>query len=110
MRWLDEHSLRRHIFGPLWLRIPERRRWSIVGLLNKSRHFCWSDLVTAALGWHEVDACETHLPTIERAPRCASICDWMSDDHRGAHACSCYCGKFRFDATEGSADRRGVSS
>ena len=106
-RWLQNHSVWAHIAAPIWLRIPEKRRWTVVYWLNKSRRRCWSDLVSDALGYHEADPCDVHVPRLrgERAPRCASVCGWFYADHSGEHPCSCYCGKFQFTATEGSRDR-----
>jgi hypothetical protein len=106
-RWLAWHSVRSHIVAPIWLRIPEKRRWDVVSLLNRSRRQCWSDLVSAALACPEDDACDVHTPSLgERAPRCALTCDWMHPTHCGEHACSCYCGKFQFTATNGAIERR----
>ena len=106
--WLEWHSVKAHVLAPIWLAIPEKVRWRIVGWLNGSKRFCWSDLVTAALGWgaNEGDSCDVHLPNMERTPRCATTCDWAHDDHTGEHTCACYCGKFQFTAAEGSRDRR----
>ena len=110
-RWLEWHSLYSHIAAPLWLRIPEKRRWTIVGWLNKSHRRCWSTLVSDALAVPESDPCDVYVPRLrsEKAPRCASVCDWMHPDHTAEHACSCYCGKFQFTATDGALDRRAAS-
>src|SRR5690348_15404005 len=76
--WLEWHSIRSHIMAPIWLRIPEKSRWTVVHWLDKSRHQCWADLVSDALACREKDACDVHVPRLrgERAPRCASVCDW----------------------------------
>lgn len=107
-RWLQYHSIWQHVAAPLWLRIPEARRWKIVGWLDRSQRQCWADLVSDALAYREDDACDVHVPRLlgERAPACASLCGWSHPDHNGEHACSCYCGKFQFVATLGANERR----
>lgn len=106
--WLQHHSLRSHLLAPIWLRVPEKHRWTVVSRLNKSRRQCWCDLVDAALACHERDACDVSVPgpRSERAPRCASACDWSHPDHTGEHPCACYCGKFQFTAPDGGIERR----
>lgn len=106
--WLADHSIRAHVVAPIWLRLGEKRRWTVVHWLNKSKRQCWSDLVTDALAYPEDDSCDVHVPRLrgERAPRCASVCDFMHPDHAGKHDCSCYCGKFQFAATDGALERR----
>ena len=108
--WFRWHSLYNHLAAPIWTRLPEKHRWTVVHWLDKSRRQCWSDLVSDALCHPEDDACDTHVPRLrgERAPRCASTCDWMHHDHEGKHPCACYCGKFQFTATEGGNERRAV--
>lgn len=110
-KWLEWHSPYSHIAAPIWVRIPEKQRWTIVHWLNKSRRHCWSDLVSDALTYRESDPCDTRFPRLrgERAPRCASICDWSHPEHAGEHACSCYCGKFEFTAPDGCHERRAAS-
>lgn len=100
------HSLWAHVVAPLWLRLPEKRRWAVVYWLNKSQRRCWSDLVSDALGYHEKDACDVHVPALrgERKPSCATTCGWSHPDHTGQHDCACYCGKFQFVATRGVRD------
>lgn len=105
--WLAWHSITKHVWAPIWLAIPEKRRWDTAHLLNKSRRYCWSDLVSDALTHRESDPCDTHTPTLRKtSERCGSVCGWMHPDHKGAHDCGCYCGKFQFSATEGSIERR----
>jgi len=101
------HSIRAHVVAPVWLRLPARVRWAVVHLLNRSRRQCWSDLVDAALAPHEDDACDVRVPGLrgERAPRCATVCGWSHPEHVGEHACSCYCNKFQFTATNGARER-----
>ena len=109
---LRYHSAWHHIAAPIWTRVPSKCRWRIVHWLDRSRRLCWSDLVAAALTQREEDACDTRVPAFrgERMPRCASVCDWSHPGvHEGEHACSCYCGKFEFLASEGYLDRKGVS-
>lgn len=107
--WLQGHSLWAHIVAPIWLRVPEKRRWTVVNWLNKSRRRCWSDLVSDALAYREDDACDIHVPTLRagRVPDCASVCGWLHADHTGEHPCACYCGKFQFIAAEGSQAQQG---
>lgn len=104
--WLQRHELWMHIAAPIWLRIPEKRRWTIVYWLNKSKRWCWSDLVSDALGYHESDPCDVHVPRLrgDRAPHCASVCEWFHHEHTGVHACNCYCGKFQFVADRGGRE------
>jgi hypothetical protein len=110
--WLRTHSIWQHVAAPVWLRVPERHRWTIVTWLNKSRRRCWSDLVSDALTVRTSDCCDTYVPSLlgERNPACASVCGWGYPAHTGEHPCSCYCGKFQFTATEGSCDRSAVGS
>jgi hypothetical protein len=105
--WLHQHTIRAHLLAPIWLRIPEKRRWTIVSWLDKSQRRCWSDLVGDALASPELDACDVHVPALppSRPPHCASVCYWSHTDHVGEHDCSCYCGKFRFAATQGLTSR-----
>lgn len=107
-KWLQWHSVYSHIAAPIWLRIPEETRWRIVDWLNKSRRRCWPDLVAAAIAYHWDDYCNVHFPRLstDRAPHCASVCDWMHPDHAGIHPCRCYCGKFQFTATDGALERQ----
>jgi hypothetical protein len=102
------HSVVAHVVAPLWVRVPEKRRWRIVHRLDKSRERCWSDLVDAALTHSESDACDIKTPLGCAADRCKSVCDWGHLDHAGEHDCSCYCGKFQFRTPEGSRDRDGA--
>lgn len=106
--WLQWHSVWAHIAAPIWLRVPEKHRWTVVHWLNKSQRRCWSSLVSDALTHREADPCDTHVPSLRGTDGsyCASVCGWMHPDHAGDHACNCYCGKFRFAATEGANDRR----
>lgn len=108
--WFNDHSLRLHVVAPIWLRLPGKWRWAIVSQLNKSPDRCWADLVSAAMPHKEQDACDVRTPFGCSARRCNDTCDWMGGsvrhDHEGTHACSCYCGKFRFAATEGADERR----
>lgn len=109
--WLHWHSLSAHIVAPIWIRIPEKWRWSIVHRLDKSRKVCWSSLVDAALTTgREDDACDVSTPLGCSAGDCATTCYFMGGqvrhDHEGEHDCSCYCGKFQFVAAEGADDRR----
>lgn len=101
------HSVRAHVVAPIWVRLPEKARWRIVNLLNKSDWFCWADLVSAALCYPEDDACDVHTPTTSGAEHCANVCGWMSPEHKTEHPCSCYCGKFRFTAA-GERTKEGV--
>lgn len=105
------HSIRAHIVAPIWLHTPSRIRWAFVHLLDRSKRQCWSDLVDAALATPEDDACDVEVPSLlgERGPRCASVCEWMHVDHTGTHACTCYCGKFRFTAPTGPTVANGAS-
>jgi hypothetical protein len=103
MSWLREHSIKAHLLAPIWLRVPERWRWRIVDRLNRAQGRCWSSLVDAALAEREDDACDVHLPTGCSASDCARTCYWFG--HEGPHDCGCYCGKQRFQAAEGYADR-----
>lgn len=106
-RWFQNHSLWQHIVAPIWLRLSEKHRWTVVHWLDKSRRRCWSSLVSDALAWHEDDPCDVYVPRLrgERAPSCASVCGWMHPEHTGQHECACYCNKFQFTAAEGSRDR-----
>jgi hypothetical protein len=105
--WLALHSVRSHIVAPIWLRIPEKHRWTIAHWLNRSRRTCWADLVDDALARPESDPCDVHIPSLPgvRKPRCASVCWWSHPEHTGEHDCSCYCNKFQFTATDGARDR-----
>lgn len=100
-----KHSIRAHIVAPIWLRLPQRTRWAVVRLLNRSNRRCWSSLVDDALPHREQDMCDVRVPSLRgnNAERCASVCDWAHPLHEGEHDCSCYCGKFRFTATESAA-------
>lgn len=110
--WFRWHSVYAHIAAPIWLRIPEKHRWTIVYRFDKSRRRCWSDLVSDALAYREDDPCDTHVPpvqiTSDGAARCKSVCDWSHPDHTGEHPCACYCGKFQFVAPNGSIERRQI--
>lgn len=103
-----DHSLWKHIAASVWLRIPEKRRWTIVGLLDKSQRRCWADLVSDAMAYPERDACDVHVPPLrgDRALDCASVCGWSHPTCTGEHACRCYCGKFQFTAPDGAIDRK----
>ena len=107
-KWLEWHSLYSHLAAPLWLRIPEKHRWTIVHHLDKSRRRCWSDLVSDALAAHEDDPCDVNVPSLRAGsqPACASTCYWIG--HEGKHACACYCGKFQFTAADSYGERRGA--
>lgn len=109
---MRQHSIRAHLIAPVWLRLPAKWRWSVVHRLDRSRRQCWSTLVDAALASPEADSCDVRIPSLrgERTPRCASVCDWSHPEHTGRHSCDCYCGKFRFTAADGYADRGGASS
>lgn len=106
--WFIYHSLWHHLAAPIWTRIPERHRWTVVHWLDKSRRRCWANLVSDALTLREDDACDTHVPSLrgDDGAHCRSVCDWMHPTHSGEHDCSCYCGKFQFAAHEGGLDRR----
>jgi hypothetical protein len=107
--WFAWHSVTKHIVAPLWLRLPEKHRWTVVHHLNKGKRQCWSDLVSDALAYRESDPCDINTPSplSDTAKRCRTTCDWMHPDaHSGKHACSCYCGKFQFTAAEGSHERK----
>lgn len=109
--WLQDHSVKAHIMAPIWLRVPEKRRWMVVYWLNRSQRQCWSDLVSDALAWPESDPCNVHFPSLhgEHALRCASVCEWGHPDHVGEHQCYCYCGKFQFVAPRGATDSGGAA-
>lgn len=102
--WFQNHEVWPHLVAPIWTRLPEKHRWTIVHWLDKSRRRCWSDLVSDALAYHESDPCDMNVPRLrgERELRCASVCGWMHPTHTGEHSCACYCGKFQFVAAEGS--------
>lgn len=102
-RWFEWHSIWQHLAAPVWLRIPEKHRWTVVSWLDKSRRRCWADLVSDALAVRQDDACDISVPSLraEREPRCASVCGWMHPEHAGTHDCACYCGKFQFTASSG---------
>jgi hypothetical protein len=109
-RWISYHSVQSHLIAPIWLRIPEKRRWAIVTRLDRSRHRCWSDLVMDALAEREDDACDVSTPQLRAGktpPDCASVCSWYgaAGQHEGEHECGCYCGKFQFVAPDGIRDR-----
>lgn len=97
--WYDWHSVRAHILGPIWIRIPEKHRWRIVDLLNRSQKRQWCSLVDAALAVPEKDACNIYTPDGSKSDYCKTTCDWFG--HTGEHSCECYCGKFQFRASEG---------
>lgn len=59
-------------------------RWDLAAYLNRSRRFCWANLVTWALGWHKGRGALRETMT---GSRCAA----ESLTHRDR---SCYCGKF----------------
>lgn len=108
--WFRDHDLRAHVVAPIWVRLPEKWRWTVVTWLNRSQTRCWSSLVDAALlTYREDDACDIRTPLGCSAGRCATTCDWIGGaklgDHVGEHACSCYCGKFEFTAPEGGDER-----
>lgn len=105
LKWLEYHQIHKHILGPIWSRIPEKRRWDIVYFLNRSKRFCWSDLVHAALNWFEDDPCDRALPLPNGSgEHCRTKCGWFKGpDYEGVHLCECYCGKFQFRATEGAS-------
>ena len=74
----DTHYLHRHVVGTIWLALPERARWRIVGWYHKARpHLCWCDLVDAAYQDIKKDdyrkpygcACDVTLPTDAGSPR-----------------------------------------
>lgn len=111
-QWFRWHSVRSHLLAPIWLRVPEKHRWTFVHWLDRSRRRCWSDLVSDALARPEDDACDVYIPSLrgEKKPRCASVCDWMHPSHAGDHDCSCYCGKFQFAAADGANDRRAATA
>lgn len=107
-QWFAWHSVWSHVAAPIWLRIPEKHRWTVVHWLDKSRRRCWSDLVSDALGYPEDDPCDVHVPSLrgDATLRCATTCYWSHPDHAGSHDCACYCGKFQFAAPDGAIDRR----
>lgn len=108
--WFQTHELQAHIIVPIWRRVPEKHRWTVVSWLNKSRRRCWSDLVMDALAWAEGDPCDVNFPRLRgsgiKSMDCASVCGWMHREHSGQHACACCCGKFQFNAPDGAIDRR----
>lgn len=109
--WFRDHSVWQHVAAPIWLRLPEKARWTVVGWLNRSDRNCWTSLASDALAYREDDACDIHVPSLrgDDASDCRSRCDWMGGrvtGHAGEHACACYCGKFRFMAYEGAGDRQ----
>lgn len=59
-------------------KVAERFRWKIAHHLDRSRRFCWADLVTWAMGWHGF------RQAVDRAPQC----------QREASCGGCYCNKF----------------
>lgn len=104
--WFQWHSVHYHLLSPVWLRLPEKLRWQIVSILNKSNRYCWCDLVDAALCRSEdEDPCDQHLPLITgwSANHCQVECRVFG--HQGEHRCACYCGKFKFLASDGWEDR-----
>lgn len=111
-KWLACHSVWQHLAAPVWSRIPEKHRWTVVHWLNRSSRRCWSHLVDDALTCREEDACDTNVPSLRgsRDLDCARTCHWLGGravhDHEGEHDCRCYCGKFQFRATEGADDRK----
>lgn len=104
--WFQDHSIRQHLLAPIWVRIPEKRRWDVVHWLNKSDRRCWCDLVEAALVYREKDDCDTRIPFFgaERAQHCATVCGFMHD--HAAEGCRCYCGKFEILAAPTSPPSR----
>lgn len=105
--WWQHHDLWQHVAAPVWLRLPEKWRWRIVGRLDKSQRRCWADLVTDALAEREDDPCYVSVPELRpTSAGCADRCDWSHFEHTGEHDCGCYCGKFRFRAIDGYLDRR----
>lgn len=93
--WHRDHLLRRHVAGWVWLHVPSKWRWRIVGWFNRDG-VCWCDLVDAA---HGPDAkredykrpygclCDVPLPTDAGAPRPG----W------------CYCDPAEFDTSDGAS-------
>lgn len=84
--WLAWHSVWQHVAAPIWLRVPEKHRWTVVHWLDKSPHRCWSTLVSDALAEREDDPCDTCVPSLRarRDPYCGTTCWWMHPDHSGA--------------------------
>lgn len=66
-------------------KIPEKWRWRIVSTLNRSRRFCWADLVLWAI---QPDDDEGTLRACMTGRVCAAERDTAPDG-------ACYCGKFR---------------
>lgn len=65
--------------------LGERGRWWLASLLDRSRSFCWADLVAWALAWDKG----------EDTIRGAFGLDRCRDSARREHGC--YCGKVRPD-------------
>ena len=68
----------------------KRWRWHLADLLNRSRRFCWADLVTWVMRTHEGEE-GYRLRDATNAPR---RCGQGSDYERNG---CCYCGKFMTD-------------
>jgi hypothetical protein len=76
--WWDRHSPVDHVAGTLWLNIPEKWRWIVVGwFYDRHPDRCWCDLVDAALLDLKKDdyrkpngcGCDVPLPTDAGEPR-----------------------------------------
>ena len=91
--WLRWHDITHHALVPIWRALPERRRWDIVHLLNRSARTCWCDLVDAALSANDSDPCDSALPLGSESLECRTRCQWKDHGTEG-HECACYCGKF----------------
>ena len=109
--WLTYHSLWQHVAVPVWRRIPEKHRWTVVSWLNRSERRCWCDLVEDALCRPEPSgcACDERVPDPRpRTTRCATECG-MFKHLPGERSCACYCGKYRFTVTDDGQHVRQVA-
>ena len=86
--WHMDHSLWRHVAGSVWLALPSKARWRIVGWMHRPG-VCWCDLVDAAMAdTKRADyrkpygcLCNVPLPTDAGPPRpgecyCDPPADW----------------------------------
>lgn len=76
--WIDRHSIARHMAGKVWLALPEKWRWIIVGAyFDRHSDRCWCDLVDCAYIDFKKDdyrkpwgcGCDVSLPTDAGLPR-----------------------------------------
>lgn len=72
--------------------MSEKWRWKIAYHLNKLRGFCWSDLVSWALGWYTRKDDMGLRDLYGGSRRCQ-----LEGSKPG---CACYCGKFRTPAPD----------